>query len=109
MKIEAVKTRSVTAARIVEVSDGPILGERRRFRVERVHVTYLWSAKEHRWNVQHIELSGPVVKKDGTNGLTTGTKRVWLADAGEPYTEFRRIAANLAPTGDPALPGVLDA
>lgn len=109
MKITEVNTTGVTAGRRIIVADGPILRERRPFRVERVHVTYLWSQKEHRWGVQHIDLSGPMIRKDGSDGLNDGRMTLWSNSTGEPYDEFRRIAANLAPTGDPALPGVLDA
>lgn len=109
MKIIEVNTPRVTADRIAVIAEGPILRGSRRFRVRRVHVAYLWSAKEHRWGVQHIDLSGPVVKKDGTDGLVDGRKTLWSMSTGDSYDEFRRIARNLAPLGDPQLPGVLDA
>jgi hypothetical protein len=109
VKIEAVKTLMVSAHRRVEVSDGPLVGDRRKFRVERISVAYLWSPEGHRWGVQHIEVSGPVQKKDGTDSVLSATAVVWLRNVDEPWSDFRRIAANLAPLGDPQLPGVLDA
>lgn len=108
MKIEKINDNGVTANRLIEFSDGPVVGERRPFRVDRMSVTYAWSSAVRGWKVLHIDLRGPVQKKDGTDGVAQGTMTLWSHE-GERYTEFRRIAKNLAPVGDPALPGVLDA
>lgn len=108
MKIVKDRNSTVPAIRDFDVADGPILGDRRQFRVERMHVTYIWSQREHRWGVQSVVLAGSVIRKDGTDGAAQGSMTLYGSE-GERYAEFRRIAKNLAPVGDPALPGVLDA
>lgn len=109
MKIVEVSTPSITANRLIEFSDGPVVGERRPFRVDRMSVTYAWSPAVRGWKVLHIDLRGPVQKKDGTDGVAQGSTTLWSYTQSQRYDEFRRIAKNLAPVGDPALPGVLDA
>lgn len=108
MKIEKINDNGVSANRLIEFSDGPVVGDRRPFRVDRMSVTYSWSPAMRGWKVMHIDLRGPVRKKDGTDGVAQGSMILWSHES-ERYGEFRRIAKNLAPVGDPALPGVLDA
>lgn len=80
------------------ITDGPILAKgERRFLAERVWATYILGADG--WKLQHIDISGSVIKKDGTPGQLDTTK-TWYPGHGErPPVWVAALIATLAPQG----------
>lgn len=110
MKVEKIALETANATRNAVIADGPILGARRKFRVNRLRVNYTWRKDGRTWAVTNVTIEGPLIKKDGTEGNVTVQGGIYnFTESTDDVETLRRIARNLAPVGDPVFPGVLDA
>lgn len=108
MKITA-PHNAQTIKRSVKVEDGPVLEQGtsntgKKFRVEFIMITYTWS-QSHGWDVQHVDVSGNVLKKDGTPSQAF-TKQ-WAYNWDKPGSQYHVIAPvilGLRPVGNVGLP-----
>lgn len=95
-----------TVNRHAIVTDGPIVSAHRAdgklMRVERVRITYQWSSGNQLWNASKYstDVSGPVLKKDGTDSQLDATIRYY----GETPAWIAEIVDRLRPHGLPVIP-----
>jgi hypothetical protein len=94
-----------TVNRHATITDGPIVSAQRAdnkmMRVERVKITYQYSRDSARWVASKycIDVSGYVLKKDGSNSLMDATVRYYRE---QPYWLIAIVEA-LRPTDIPVL------
>lgn len=107
----------VTIKRSVTVTDGPVVPQSysstgRRFRVERITITYKWI--NGRWVVDSqfsIDLVGTVLKKDGSDSLNTHCGHPEYTDWKTrefrgPYAFVQDVVDLIRPSGDVEMPEV---
>lgn len=117
MKVTSTETdQKIT--RTVRIDDGPVVqpdGYRRRFRVQIVTITYTWTGQH--WEARdgfNFSLSGPWVKKDGTNAAdrATGMRpdyEDWSARAFTDQYKFLHVVRDLLrPRGAAAMMNLRD-
>lgn len=85
-----------------DIADGPVLtkGER-RFVAEHVWATYIFNTDG--WRLQHIDVTGRIIKKDGTLGVAQMT-RSWHRCSAELPKWVAELSRALAPQGDTLFP-----
>lgn len=86
-----------------DITDGPVLtkGER-RFVAEQVWAAYILDTDG--WRLQHIDVTGRIIKKDGTLGVAQMTCS-WHRYAVELPEWVVELSRALAPQGDTLFPG----
>lgn len=91
---------TIRAERGADITDGPTLGKgTRTFQAQRIHITYLWN--DNRWTMQHTDIYGPVIKKDGTPGLIEARRTYW--PSGQIPEWVVELTQELRPTGAPLI------
>ena len=94
---------TIRAERSADITDGPILGKgTRTFRAQRIVIAYLWNGT--RWTMQHTDIYGPVIKKDGTPGLVDARRTYWPTGSLPEWTGA--IIEALRPVGPPLTDAV---
>lgn len=115
---------NATVKRVVKIEDGPVLpwdnsSTGKKFRVETIVLTYTWQDGVFVLKSDFdVKLSGPVLKKDGSDSRVTADSRppytAWrnqepeldwlryLVDTHRPLNDFTMTVLNQHPVEDPA-------
>lgn len=111
MKVKTVQGLA-EVRRFLEVTDGPTLEVAhsqtgKTFRLMRVELTYRWKASVQMWVIDTgyaVKLTGIVLKKDGSDGLSTHKRTAPMnfeTDESPEWTWLRRIVDSLRPPQPP--------